>query len=210
MKLFENMCSLLWKKKTITYEDLIRMIDRGIDIGTFDYIEGQITKNIVTLGKIKAADVMIPRPFVTAVSEEMTALDLYMEFLSKISSYFPVYSFNKNNITGYVSKENVFESLLVNAGNLKMKELKRDAFFISEDESVFFIWIKMMQQNAKLAIVIDGFNEFQGIIYVEDIIETILGSEIHDDDDKTTIMRKATEKFWYKIVKEYNSQEIMK
>lgn len=210
MKLTDILFSSLLKKKTITREHINQMIERGMDAGIFDYKEGQITKNIVKLGKVKAGDIMIPRVFVTTVSEELTMSELYVEFSSKISSHFPVYTINKNSITGYISKESILDSLITNDGYTKIKELKKDIFFITEDESVYFIWIKMMEKGAKLAIVVDSFNEFQGIIDVEDITEVIWGSEIEDEYDRAFTLKRATERFWYNTAKKYEIKEIEK
>lgn len=210
MKLLEILFTLLLKKKTISRENIIQLIEKGMDAGIFDYKEGRTIKNIVNLGRIRAEELMIPRVFVTSVSEELTTSELYTEFSSKISSYLPVYTFNKNAITGYVSKECVYESLATNNGDTKIKELKRDVFIITEDESVYFVWIKMMEHNVKLAIVVDSFNEFQGIINVEDITEVILGSGIEDEYDRVSIMKRATERFWYNVVKKSKPKEIEK
>jgi len=210
MKLLEILFTSVLKEKTITRENIIQLIEKGMDAGIFDYKEGQTIKNIVKLGKVRAEELMIPRVFVTTVSEEMTTLELHAKFASKISSYLPVYTFNKNTVTGYVSKENVFESLVTNDGDTKIKELKKDVFFVMEDESVYFVWIKMMEQNMKLAIVVDSFNEFQGIINVEDITEVILGSGMEDEYDRISVMKRATERFWYNVAKKSKPKEVKK
>lgn len=207
MKLSEILFTSLLKKMPITRENIIQLIEKGLDTGVFDYKEGHRIKNIVNLEKIRAEELMIPRVFVTSVSEELTTSELYMEFSSKISYYLPVYTSNKNTITGYVSKESVFESLVTNDGNTKIKELKRDVLFITEDESVYFVWIKMMELNIKLAVVVDGFNEYQGIINIEDITEAIWGSGIEDEYDRTFIMKRATEIFWHNIAKKSKNKE---
>ena len=79
-----------------------------------------------------------------------------------------------------------------------------------EDESVYFVWIKMMEQNMKLAIVVDSFNEFQGIINVEDITEVILGSGMEDEYDRISVMKRATERFWYNVAKKSKPKEVKK
>lgn len=174
MKFSDLVFFFLLKKGKLTRENVIQLIEAGINTGVFDYEESRTIRNIINLRKVKAKDIMIPRVFVTTVSEELTISEFQTELLSKTFLHFPVYSLHKNTITGYVSKQDIFESLLTDDKEVRIGEIKQNVLLVSEDESAYYVWTKLMGQDIKLVIVVDSFDEFQGIISIEDITETVV------------------------------------
>ena len=60
---------------------------------------------------------------------------------------------------------------------------------LSEDESVYQIWEKMLEKREHTSIIIDEYGSLRGVVSMEDIIETMTGVEIVDEDDVAVDMQ---------------------
>ncbi|MFN3908295.1 MAG: CBS domain-containing protein [Flavobacterium sp.] len=90
------------------------------------------------------------------------------EFLhfSRIS----IFQENKDNITGYVFRELVFEKLAEDQFNLKLKDIKRENIQFPESMTLFDAWDEMLQKKEHTSLIIDEYGGMDGITTLEDII----------------------------------------
>ena len=68
--------------------------------------------------------------------------------------------------------------------------MKRPILTFSEDESVFTIWEKMLGMREHISIIVDEFGGLRGVVTMEDVLETMIGVEIVDEQDTTTDMQE--------------------
>lgn len=66
------------------------------------------------------------------------------------------------------------------------------------DSSLSLVWDRMLEKKEQIAIIIDEYGAFQGIITMEDLIETILGNEIVDERDAVVDMQQLALDRWHK------------
>ncbi|MCF6343032.1 MAG: hemolysin family protein, partial [Bacteroidales bacterium] len=205
--LIQYMTSLFSMKEnelSLSREEISAMADIGTEEGVFDEKENKIIQNIIRLRNVKVSEIMTPRVVVTIADENM----LLEEFLAnKDFLYFsriPVYSENEDNITGYVFRQAVFEKLAEDKTNLKLRDIRREAIFVPEPQTIMNLWDIMLQKKEHIAIVVDEYGGMDGIVTMEDIIETLLGLEILDEKDKITDMQKYARERWHKRKAKYD------
>ena len=73
--------------------------------------------------------------------------------------------------------------------HVKLSDLKRPILTFREEESVFQIWEKMLEKREHISVIIDEYGGLRGLVTMEDIIETMTGVEIVDEDDVAVDMQ---------------------
>ena len=76
--------------------------------------------------------------------------------------------------------------------------IKRPVASFSQDTTLDVIWDEMLTKDEQISIVIDEYGSFQGILSLEDVIETIVGSEIVDERDSVRDMQQLALSQWKK------------
>lgn len=104
-------------------------------------------------------------------------------------SRIPVYDNNKDYIVGYVLKDVVLKSVSDDEFQTRLSELMRPILSFNEDESIYQIWEKMLEKREHISIIIDESGCLRGVVSMEDVIETMTGVEIVDEDDVAVDMQ---------------------
>jgi len=111
-------------------------------------------------------------------------------------SRIPVYADNDEYITGYILRIEALQLIADDKDDITLKELRRDIASFPEDTTLDVIWDEMISKDEQISVIIDEYGSFQGILTLEDVIETILGNEIVDERDEVRDMQKlALERF---------------
>ncbi len=185
------------KEATVSREEVSAMLTMGVEQGTFNSRENKVYQNFMRLETIKAKDVLTPRVVVTTASEDMTLQEFYDNKEHLQFSRIPIYSVdNKDNITGYVLRQNVFEHLANDDFTLRLGDIAHDIIVSSDNNSLTSIWEDMLTNKDHIIAIVDEYGSFVGIVTMEDIIETIFGFEILDEKDNIADMQQYAREQW--------------
>ena len=188
---------------TISREEVSAMANIGEEEGVLDDSENKVIQNIMKLDDIKAYDVMTPRVVAAIAPESMTLKQFYKQEELSHNSRIPVYAESPEFITGYIMRYDVLENLAEDKFDTRLKSIKRKIAAFHEETSVSDIWESLLKSKDQIALIIDDYGCFQGIITLEDIIETILGMEIIDENDTVTDMQQLARDRWTKRKNQY-------
>lgn len=178
-------------------EELSAMVEIGTKEGVIDLAESRIIQNIIKLSDVKAEEVMTPRVVVQSACEEMTIAEFH-----KVESYrsftrIPLYSAaNKEEITGFVHRQDVIENMANDNFDIKLSSIKRPLIVAPNIQPLTVLWDRLLEQKVHIAIIVDEYGGVEGIVTLEDIIETILGLEIMDERDITADMQQYARDRW--------------
>ena len=183
-------------EKTISREEISALANIGTDEGVFGEKENKIIQNLIRLKQIRVTEVMTPRVVVSMAEENMELSEFlrnkdYLKF-----SRIPVFRESDEQVTGYVFRQEVFEKLAEDITGLKVKDLRRDIVIVPAPKPVFAVWELLLEKKEHLALVVDEYGEMDGIVTMEDIIETLLGFEIVDEKDTITDMQQFARERW--------------
>jgi CBS domain containing-hemolysin-like protein len=189
---------------TTSREEIAALTSIGLDEGLFTDKENKIIQNILRLKNIKVTEIMTPRVVVAAADENLTLQDFlqnkdYLKF-----SRIPVFAEDEENITGYVFRQKVFEHLAEDQHSLTLKEIKRDIIIVPENIVLFSLWEKLLDKKEHIALIVDEYGGLEGVVTMEDIIETLLGLEILDEKDTITDMQEFARERWKTRQAKYN------
>lgn len=192
------------KSNTTSREEIAALASIGAKEGLFSNQENKIIQNLLKLKNLKVTEIMTPRVVVAIADENLLLKDFlknknYLKF-----SRIPIYSGNEENITGYVVRQKVFEDLAEDKHNLQLKDIKRDIVVVPDTMVLFALWEKLLENKEHIALIVDEYGGFDGIVTLEDIIETLLGLEIVDEKDTITDMQQYARERWERKQEKYN------
>lgn len=150
--------------------------------------EIKIVRHALSFGDKQIREVMTPHKVVHSVAIDDDIGPVFLDELHKSGhSRFPVYNDKKaQNFVGTL----YLKDLVDVSGGGKVKEfMRKDVVYVHEEESLDHALRVLIKQNHHLLIVVNTFEEFVGVISMEDVVEEIIGQEIVDEFDKHKDMR---------------------
>jgi CBS domain containing-hemolysin-like protein len=185
-------------------EEIAALTSIGLDEGLFSDKENKIIQNILRLKNIKVTEIMTPRVVVAVADENLTLQDFLQNKNYLKYSRIPVYSEDDENITGYVFRQSVFEHLAEDKHTMTLKEIKRNIIIAPDSIVLFSLWERLLDKKEHIALIVDEYGGLDGIVTMEDIIETLLGLEIVDEKDTIPDMQKFARERWETRQAKYN------
>lgn len=192
------------KEYTTSREEIAALANIGADEGVFTNKEHKIIQNLLGLKNLKVTEIMTPRVVVSIADENQKLKDFLKNKDFVKFSRIPVYSGNEENITGYVFRQEVFEKLAEGQNKIYLKDVKREIVIVPDTIVLFRLWEKLLEKREHIALIVDEYGGFEGIVTMEDIIETLLGLEIVDESDTVTDMQKYARDKWKERQLKYN------
>ncbi len=194
-------------EQTVSREEISVMASIGRTEGVFVEKEQKIIQNLVRLKSVNVSEIMTPRVVVTAADENMKLPEFLKNKEFLYYSRIPVYSGYLENITGYVFREQVFEKLAEDQNDLKLRDLRRDIVVFYKSKPLFNVWETLLNKKEQIAIVVDEYGGIDGLVTMEDIVETLLGFEIVDEKDKIADLQQYARERWKKRKQKYDLLE---
>jgi CBS domain containing-hemolysin-like protein len=173
------------------------MAEIGVAEGVFEKQDSEIIGNLLWLVEVRARDIMTPRTVVKLAPQDQSVKDFYESSGELLFSRIPVHEGEaKEKISGYVLKDELLEKLVKGEGDLHLRSLKRDITVVHEAFPVSQLFQDFMEKREHIALVVDEFGGMDGIVTMEDVLETLLGMEITDEMDRSVDMQAVARRNW--------------
>ena len=180
--------------ETVSREELIHSALLSEEDGMINDMESDIIENALSLKEIRIKDILTPRSVVFAVEKNTLIKDLLEDKRTYKFSRLPIYDGTIDNIIGMVLTKKIFKHAIKNP-NVTLEEIMIKIERIHENIPVLKALRSFTKTKGHMLIVVDGYDQTEGIVTLEDCVETLLGLEIMDELDTTEDMRKlATSK----------------
>jgi CBS domain containing-hemolysin-like protein len=171
-------------------EELRLIIGQSTEQGVLKEDEEGMLRAIIQLEETNAREIMVPRPNIESIPAEMRLEELFSVVAEGEHTRYPIFEDDAGErIVGVIHAKDVLRAAN-EAGNLEAdvtaRDLKRDVLTIPENRSVDKILKDLRAQRLQMAVVIDEWGSFEGLLTLEDIVEEIVG-EIRDEFDEEGI-----------------------
>ncbi len=192
-----------WVSRLFSRESVNRMVDRSeiVNYVRFGYREGvihtsemAILENLFNLQKVRVKDIMTPRPVVFWIPSDMKIGDLIREKMPLDFSRIPLYDGKENKVEGIVLRRELVNMIRENRKSKSVLELSMEPYFVPESITVYRLLNELVSRRSHIAIVVNEFGDFSGVVTLEDAMETLIGEEIVDEYDTVEDMRSLIEK----------------
>jgi CBS domain containing-hemolysin-like protein len=177
-------------------DEFVAMAQVGLETGHIRDKESRIIRNIFRFESLKADDIMTPRAVIFALPEDMKIVDSLQQVVRNPFSRLPLYAKRIDNITGFALKEDVLISAAHERGDEKLKALKRQILAVPASVSLIALLERFLKDRQHIAIVVNEHGGTDGLVTLEDLIETLMGIEIIDETDDVEDMRALARKQW--------------
>ena len=175
---------------SLTKDELLESMLMSEDEGVIDEKESDYIENVLKLDEHKVQDILTPRSVVFALEENMTVKEV-LERQPEIFKFsrIPIYNETIDNVTGIILVKKLFKQALLKDDSVTLKEIKFDMFAINENIPVAKALDLFISKKEHMFLVLDTYDQTEGIVTLEDCVETVLGIEIMDESDTTEDMR---------------------
>jgi CBS domain containing-hemolysin-like protein len=191
-------------------EEFDALVDTAREEGTLDDGEYRIFKSIMNFSEIRVADIMTPRSVVFSVQSTMTVEQVALLPELQMYSRFPVWEGDSTDgIIGYALTKDVLRAALDGRRNRTMDRLARQANFIPDNATLEKALEQFLQGRMHMFIVVDEYGGIEGLVTMEDVLETMLGTEIVDEADRIVDLRELAKSRRDKRVAEYQERDML-
>jgi putative hemolysin len=170
-------------EEKISEEEIRSLIEVGEENGVINEIEKNMIDGIFEFDDTLAKEIMTPRTNVFALDISTPIDEIIDEVVEEQYSRIPVYEEDFDNIIGILYMKDLFAQMRKESlEGLNIKELLRPAYFVPETKNIDALFKELQVTKNHLAILIDEYGGFSGIVTIEDLIEEVMGN-IFDEYD---------------------------
>lgn len=182
----------LKKDKKIEDEEFKTFLSMSSENGTIEQEEKELIESIIEFQDKQVYEVMVPRVDVVLLSVDTPLEKIIDTIISTGHSRIPIYKGNIDNILGIIHVKDIVKLTCLKDFNIK--DYLHDPLFVPDTKKIGELFKEMRKKKTHMAIVLDEFGGFEGIVTMEDLLEEIVG-EIQDEYDLEEILyRKISEK----------------
>ena len=157
-------------EEKVSKEELRSLVEVGREHGIINEVEKEMIENIIVFDEKIAREIMIPRTKVFLIDRNTTIEELFETKEVGKYSRIPVYEEEADNIS----------------------EMVQEAYFVPETKNVNELFNEMQLEKKHIAILIDEYGGFSGIVTLEDLIEEVMGNIADEYDDEDLSIRQLS------------------
>ncbi|MHA6289571.1 hemolysin family protein [Maricaulis sp. CAU 1757] len=181
---------------TFSRDEMRAMAEIGAEEGVIDNQEMVVVTNLMRLHRLTVRDIMTPAPVMFTVSDQLTVAEFFEQFADKPFSRIPLRGRTMQDLNGYVLKSDLLLAQARDEFDRKISDFRRDVQALRDNMSASVVFDNLTRSRGHLALVIDEFGTVQGLVTMEDVVETLLGLEIIDEGDTVEDMQALARSKW--------------
>ncbi|MGE5628408.1 MAG: hemolysin family protein [Solirubrobacterales bacterium] len=175
----------------VSEEEIRMMINVGEETGVINETEKEMIDGIFQFDDTLAKEIMTPRTNVFAIDIEMPLNKIIDLVLEEQYSRIPVFEEDIDNIIGVLYMKDLFVKLRQKDFHLQdIRTLLRQAYFVPETKNIDALFKELQNTKNHMAMLIDEYGGFSGIVTIEDLIEEVMGNILDEYDDSDDSIKK--------------------
>ena len=180
----------------ISPDELHAIAELGKQEGVVQDSESRVLQNVIRFGSLRVREIMTPRTVVVAFPERATVQEVLADRNGLMFSRIPTYADSIETVTGYVLKSDLLLSAARGRSDRRLAELKRSIGMVPDTQPLRELFTQFLDERKHIAVLVDQYGGMAGIVTMEDVVESLLGSEIVDESDIEIDMQKLARRRW--------------
>ncbi len=177
-------------------DEMSAMAEIGAKEGMLEKKELKIVQNLLQLRQLSVRVIMTPRPVVFSIPASTTVENYCTKYSEQPFSRVPIYKGGTDDTTGYILKTDLLMAQALGEFSRPVSDYERAFLVIPDTLSASGAYDKLTLANSHIALVVDEYGTLQGLVTLEDIIETLIGLEITDELDTVEDMQALAHQRW--------------
>ncbi len=173
----------------------VRMAESGDNalLETLEPARREMIRGVINLSRRIVREIMIPRVDIVAVNVDIQLKDLVKKFYDAGYSRVPVYKNSIDQIVGVLHAKDLLRFVMGKQGKFNVRRLMKKPFFVPETMPLDDLLREFKRRRRHMAIAVDEYGGFGGIVTLEDILEEIVGEigDEFDEDEKPEFQKKG-------------------
>jgi magnesium and cobalt exporter, CNNM family len=179
--------------------ELRMLLTRSTEQGEIEQEERGMIEKVFDFADKDAADVMVPRPEVVAISVSLPPQDALAAVIDSPYTRYPVYRDSLDDVVGIMHVRDLFSALYEKGlEEVHLEALLRPAHIVPETKDLASLLHEFRRTSTHFAVVVDEYGAMAGILTLEDLIEEIVG-EIEDEFDVSEVQIEQIDEDTYRI-----------
>ncbi len=184
------------KEASVSRAEMTALAELGKKEGIFEEEESRILKNLFRFSSLRVKDIMTPRTVVEALAENQTVSEVVETHDDFRFSRIPVFGENRDDITGYVLKDEILLKAAQEEDDVPLRTFKRELLVVPDALPLPETFERLLDRLEHIALVVDEYGGMEGVVTMEDVVETLLGMEIVDEADSAEDMQVLARRQW--------------
>ena len=185
-------------EEEVTEEEIRMMVDMGLESGAIDDDEKEMIHNNFEMDDKPIEDIMTHRTEVCVLWME-DSLEEWKAFVDETNhTRYPVCDEDIDNVIGVINSRDLYRFLLDGGNRGNLRSILREPYFVPGSMKADELFSQMQQKNTHIAMVLDEYGGFQGLITQEDLLEEIVGElySEYDEPEKDIDILPLDENTW--------------
>ena len=199
VKLSELLTDLVARDRSahrMSRAELESMALLGREHGAIDEAESRTMSSLLRFGSLQVSDAMTPRTVMFALRIGGTVGETLDDHPDLRFSRIPVHDEGTDDVVGYVLKDELLLRATQGLRATPLAELVRPVPIVHDDVPLWDLLKRLLHGREHLAIAVSEYGSVQGLITLEDLLETLLGTEIVDEGDIVRDMQVLAREQW--------------
>lgn len=184
-KLISNLITRIFSRgggEKMSKEGIMHVLDVAEDEGLVEQYETDLVEKVFNFGDTLTRAIMTHQSDVFMLHDSQTIDESYEEIVKSRFSRIPVYGEKRDDITGVVLLRDLLKAKLDGKGGATLKSVARKPVFVPDLVHVDDLYRKFQSQRLQMAIVLDEYGSFAGVVTMEDVAEELFG-EMYDEHE---------------------------
>lgn len=180
-----------YAESPVTEEEIRVMVEQGAIAGMIDEVERDMVERVFRMSEREVDAIMQPRSEVVWLNVEDSSEDLRHKIETSSYSRFPVARESLDNIIGIVHVKDLLHQCM--AGEpLDLRKALTEPVYIPENMQVFHVLELFKQAGVPIALAVDEYGVFQGLVTLDDILEGLVGEipELDEIEEPMAVQRE--------------------
>jgi CBS domain containing-hemolysin-like protein len=197
--LSDQLTKLIGSKQNETHyirQEIEAMAEMGSEAGALEHEESETIRSLLQFRHAKLEHVMTPRTVLFKVHKDMTVNEYLSEHGSVSFSRILVFDTDTDDIIGFVHKNDIMLAFHRLGEDYKIGKLVQSIYTVPETLGAPELFQALLEKRIHISLIIDEYGDVQGIVTLEDMIESLMGMDIVDEREQSSNMKQVAKQKW--------------